>query len=297
MKKIKLIYIVGTGHSGSTLLDLIIGSSPEVFSVGELYFYSVYRNKEQPDKVQRAFICTCKKAFDECSFWRDINQKGDFKIKLRFSKKEVIKVMLYVLLPFLTPKPVNSFDDTQVLLEEIYRKARQVKPRLVYILDSSKSFVRLFYLLQIPDIEVYPILLIRDGRGVINSRLRMGQKVGFFSAILQWVLNSLIAKRLTKHNPRAIHISYNLFCQQPEEYIRMLNQKLNIHISEEAFIEDVAKTEYHNIDGNIIKFKGITEIRCDERWKEELSFFKRFMATVLLYPFNTLWVKRDSLRK
>ena len=200
-------------------------------------------------------------------------------------------------MPFLVPKKTGNVDDTQGLLKEIYQKARQVKPELVYILDSSKSFLRLFYLLKSSDIEVYPILLVRDGRGVINSRLRMGQKVGFFTAMLQWVLTCFVSKRLIKGNPRAIHISYNLFCQEPKRYIKFLNERLGIHISEERFLDKMAESEYHNIDGNIIKFKRITEIRCDERWKKELSPFKRIVSTVLLYPFNRMWVKRDSLHQ
>lgn len=33
----RLIYIVGTAHSGSTLLDLILNAHPQIVSVGELY--------------------------------------------------------------------------------------------------------------------------------------------------------------------------------------------------------------------------------------------------------------------
>jgi hypothetical protein len=35
-KNITVLYIAGDGHSGSTLLDIIIGSSPNIFSAGEL---------------------------------------------------------------------------------------------------------------------------------------------------------------------------------------------------------------------------------------------------------------------
>ncbi len=35
-KKIKIIYIVGVGHSGSTLLDGVISSTDSVLSVGAL---------------------------------------------------------------------------------------------------------------------------------------------------------------------------------------------------------------------------------------------------------------------
>ncbi len=31
-----LIYIICPGHSGSTLLDMLLGSHPEIFSTGEL---------------------------------------------------------------------------------------------------------------------------------------------------------------------------------------------------------------------------------------------------------------------
>ncbi len=295
MKKIKLIYIVGTEHSGSTLLDLIIATSKEVFSVGELQFYTVYKNKEQISNANLAFICTCKKPFEKCSFWSGINQKGDYVIRLKKSKRESFKVMLYALFPFRMFSGNDRFDDSLSLLKEIYAQALKIKPELTYLLDSSKSFIRLFYYLRSPEIEVYPILLIRDGRGVINSRLRIGQKIGFFAAMLQWIINCFISKRLIKDNPRAMHISYNLFCQDPTRYIRVLNKKLNINIPEESFLEQIAHTEYHNIDGNIIKFKKITEIHCDEKWKKEMSTIKKIVSTVLLYPFNRVWVQRDSL--
>ena len=46
-KNITVTYIVGDGHSGSTLLDIIIGSSPNIFSAGELTFItrdSIFKN-------------------------------------------------------------------------------------------------------------------------------------------------------------------------------------------------------------------------------------------------------------
>jgi len=36
LNKIKLIYILGLGHSGSTLLDFILGSHSKFESVGEI---------------------------------------------------------------------------------------------------------------------------------------------------------------------------------------------------------------------------------------------------------------------
>ena len=48
---LRVIYIVGWGHSGSTLLDKIIGTSPGVTSIGELIFYNFYRDNIPRYKV------------------------------------------------------------------------------------------------------------------------------------------------------------------------------------------------------------------------------------------------------
>jgi hypothetical protein len=46
-KNITVIYIVGDGDLGSTLLDIITGFSPNIFSAGELTFItrdSIFKN-------------------------------------------------------------------------------------------------------------------------------------------------------------------------------------------------------------------------------------------------------------
>ncbi|MFW5804266.1 MAG: hypothetical protein ACOCWG_03435 [bacterium] len=36
----KLIYIISTGHSGSTLLDILLGTFNNVFSTGEFRYFT-----------------------------------------------------------------------------------------------------------------------------------------------------------------------------------------------------------------------------------------------------------------
>jgi hypothetical protein len=58
----QIIYIMGSGHSGSTLLDIILGNHPDVVSVGELTYL-----------VRDAWIdnkrCACGTTGNECPFW------------------------------------------------------------------------------------------------------------------------------------------------------------------------------------------------------------------------------------
>ena len=66
---VKLIYVLGWGHSGSTLLGLALGSADNVVSVGEIVFFDYYRDRRPHPKVLREFLCTCGVSFDRCPFW------------------------------------------------------------------------------------------------------------------------------------------------------------------------------------------------------------------------------------
>jgi hypothetical protein len=63
-KNITVLYIAGNGHSGSTLLDIIIGSSPKVFSAGELTFIT-------RDSILEEY-CSCGSLIQDCEVWSKI---------------------------------------------------------------------------------------------------------------------------------------------------------------------------------------------------------------------------------
>ncbi len=73
MPKIKLIYILGFGHSGSTMLDLILGAMPETESTGEIIRLRKELDWNHP--------CTCGELLKDCSYWTPILEayEGDIK--------------------------------------------------------------------------------------------------------------------------------------------------------------------------------------------------------------------------
>ena len=66
-KSITVIYISGDGHSGSTLLDILLGSQKSVFSSGEL------NNISREGLLQE--YCSCDKQLGDCELWSDIFEK------------------------------------------------------------------------------------------------------------------------------------------------------------------------------------------------------------------------------
>lgn len=60
-----LIYIMGRGHSGSTILDIIPGNSAQLESVGEP-MAGLSRGSEGE-------ICACGEPIQDCAHWREVH--------------------------------------------------------------------------------------------------------------------------------------------------------------------------------------------------------------------------------
>ncbi len=50
--EIKILYIAGMGHSGSTLLDILLNNHPKIFSVGDFLFFKEW--------IRKNYLCSCK---------------------------------------------------------------------------------------------------------------------------------------------------------------------------------------------------------------------------------------------
>ena len=267
-EKIKLIYIAGSGHCGSTLLDLIIGSAPDVFSVGELSFYNIYRDGQIYNKKNPSYVCTCKNPFNRCPFWKEINQKADFKIKKRYSLKENLSIVAKIIFGINS----NSIkDDSPDILEEVLKEAKKQKPETNIILDSSKDPRRLYMLLNDPRIEILPVLLKREGFKVAmsynnkNRPIKYGiERKNFLSSyVLRWWLVNLLCVFLLKNKRNTIKIIYERFCKDPTYYVKLINKRFGVHIDERGYLKKLNGQTYHNIDGNRLRFKKIESIKAD----------------------------------
>lgn len=64
--KMKLIFIMGLSHSGSTLLDMMLSFYPGAIGLGELHAVA----DGKTTNTERTFdICSCGKSMKECEFW------------------------------------------------------------------------------------------------------------------------------------------------------------------------------------------------------------------------------------
>jgi hypothetical protein len=67
--RLRVGYIGGTGRSGSTLLELILGSLPGFVAVGELY--AIWS-----EGVVLNHRCGCGEPFGACPFWTAVGERA-----------------------------------------------------------------------------------------------------------------------------------------------------------------------------------------------------------------------------
>src|SRR5690606_11342780 len=83
----KLIYIIAQGHTGSTLMDCILGTHPDFISSGEMRYlnWQLLRTENKVASVQSQDICSCQKDFRQCDYWSKVFKR--LKIK---SGKDIV---------------------------------------------------------------------------------------------------------------------------------------------------------------------------------------------------------------
>ncbi|MCG3128947.1 MAG: hypothetical protein CHACPFDD_03843 [Phycisphaerae bacterium] len=63
----RVVYILSPGHSGSTLLGLLLGAHPAVATAGELKFV--------PPGYREGHTCSCGVRMEQCDFWRAVAEQ------------------------------------------------------------------------------------------------------------------------------------------------------------------------------------------------------------------------------
>ncbi len=160
----ELVYIMGTGRSGTTILEILLSNSRDTISTGELTH--VFR-----DGFQNNNNCSCAAKFSDCSFWSKVEQGLNFtddSVKEGLLLNRSLEWHHYFIPLFLglhRKKRIDRYIEKQKLLLHQIRLKAQVKT----IIDSSKYPGRALLLSKIFGQKVKIICLTRSPSGLLNS--------------------------------------------------------------------------------------------------------------------------------
>jgi hypothetical protein len=303
---VRVLYIGGWGRSGSTLLDLMLGQAPGVFSAGEV------RELWQSGLAENR-PCGCQKPFRDCSFWQEVGRAGfggwdriplPEVLALRYSLDRPWSFPALPISRLVTPLGVRVRTYTEIL-QILYRAICEVSGCRI-IVDSSNLPSHAFLLRSIPTIELRVIHLVRDSRGVAFSWRKQVEKLrpaappaylprySLTGSSLRWLLYNGLTQALSSMQTPYMLVRYEDLIQMPHEVICRALQHAGLTGSsaEPGYIngDRIQLAANHTVEGNPMRFvTGELELRVDRQWEEKMTVRDRRLVTALTLPMLTAY--------
>lgn len=285
-QKIPVIHVVGAGHSGSTLLDLIMDSHSQIVGVGEMsHFYRSWRMGNW---------CSCGYRLQDCSFWNTAIQGTDYQALDRMHQNKYSFFLgrtdgFY----YGAERKENEVDTERYTkaLADVYRRLMEQTGASV-VFDSSKSPERAWLLMNSDLFDVYVLHLVRDGRGVLYSHTKHGRAA--LPYIISWVRRNIRATIVRRRASRShrFFVRYEDFVHSPERLIRGMLEKIGLSL--EPQMMNFRAFDHHQAGGNVaLRIRTFSRtIQQDVTWRKKLTFQQRIVFAICGGLFNWWWVHR-----
>lgn len=272
-KKINLIYLLGAGRSGTTLLATVLGNQENFCALGEMHQFLEHLQEEK--------YCSCGKKLDECPFWAPILSSSALKkTPIKTLRKGTEKLEAHKNIPFLllkNKKHLRYLKTQETIFKDIekYNKAR-------WYIDSSKYIARYLRLKKSNQFNLKGIYLVRDVRGVIHSFKKQVQTPKSpLAAIVYYLAINFFAEVVYRLDKNVLKIRYEDFVERPNTVLK----KINHHLGEPTKMALDQNFEMpHIIGGNRMKVQKKIRIKKDIAWRNNISRPQQVLFYILSAP-------------
>ncbi|MEX1248269.1 MAG: sulfotransferase [Anaerolineales bacterium] len=290
--KQKLVFIASLSHSGSTLINLLLGNHPQLVGLGEVDTVLQMNSAElESEKVMR---CSCGHRVANCQFWTRA-------------------------ITALQSRPSANLVDRYRILFATFQRLYTPDFQIV---DSSKYLEQLRTVISLPNTDLKVIHLIKDVRGfavsqrdATNAELKYHHLPVLFGSVplsrwlylhtlktatylfWKWYLRNVAIQRLLKRNRIAhICVGYDQLAQDPRRILSRIYEFLGLETPRKMSL--VPKlTNSHAFMGNPMLGDStkMSSIIYDDRWEKRSDW----RLAALLFPhilaFNAGTVYSNSL--
>ena len=295
----KVVYIVGSSRSGSTILNILLGNIDGVFAAGELNHYMLTAK----NSVE---YCSCGELVTNCKFWTNVLNiaeqqiEGDasvFEDQLRFFEN------WRSLLPKRNSGRRKELKRKYADYSDAYFNAIfQVSGKNILV-DASKSPVRLFNLLNSSRHDYKIIHSVRDPRAVcvsLNRSLQKDVKKGiqknlpgrpFFRTIKELYLISLLSVLARFRAPKGcyLRVRHEDLISDTKSTVDQLQTFLGIDSQGLATLlaEGGELHQSHNVAGNRLRMQSAIRVSSiGDPWYKDLSNTKALLLAIAVTPLQ-----------
>lgn len=289
----KLLYILGRGRGGSTVLANVLGELDGFFSAGEL------RSLWDP-VVVRNNPCGCGELISECPLWSKVlHELRDIDLErvVRWQHEIVRESNVLRLLRDDPQGKWSSFVGYAGVTSRLYRTIADITGCKV-IVDSSKRPSYAAFVKHLEGCDPYFVHLVRDPRASAYSwQTRkytgtLGTEVPQRSALdstVRWMLLNVGSEMLLRRDARDHHmrLRYEDFVASPRERVAEIRDMAGEGQAALPFVDErtVELSPNHTIAGNPARFRtGRMEIRDTAEWRESQGARARFVSTMVALP-------------
>lgn len=297
----RVLYLGGTGRTGSTVLDAILGEFPGVVSGGELaYLWSHGLGLDGR--------CSCRCKLAECPYWTAVFDAGFGGLEQLDPPRMVALRRRFwsghlptMLIPGGGRRGLRRLEEFPSVVERLYRSMACVAGAEV-IVDSSKEPHYSYLLREGTDLDVYFLHLVRDPRAVGHAWRKHRREPGLddgghmarrgpAKASLYYTVSNVAAEMLWRRSERYAFLRYEDFVADPQralhEIARFVGQRWDVDavVGPDGAFE---RTVSHSAWGNPNRFQtGRTVLRADAAWERGLRRDRRAALSLLNAPVSS----------
>lgn len=281
-QKIKVIYILSSRYSGSTLVSFLLGHHPDIATIGERRKFV----QKTHGGNQTGVNCSCGKNFQECEMWMgiyndlksEIGERAfipDFTFRYLSNKYFVNKALKKINEVLFTLNLGGLFSLLWWNKKNMTYNLKLIKKILKYtdktvFLDSSKLNDDIPFYLYDRNIDFRIIYLYKKPIAQIASNMKHN-RVSLDTGIEEFLNENLkYLNILNKNSVKYIKVSYEELCVNTENTLKKI--LLWADLSDANLLRLAKNPITMHLMGNAllrnIPFEGI---RLDEKWRERLS--------------------------
>jgi len=289
--KTAFVFICSAGHSGSTLLDILLGAHERGLSLGEI--------TQLPKNIALDSRCSCGSAISSCEFWRPtldrygaehrvdywsepyrldlgfINASDEVDRSHQTPTRDLQRRLVYALQFFSYRAISGGFPGTGSLTS----RSANNKTRLFrficaqagcdFVVDSSKHYLEALSLYRAAPDRTRIIRLLRDGRAVFHSGLSRGMSPE--SALAAWQnhwqrADAVFARQLP--SGAVITARYEDIASSPATALSRLFSELGVGVADGYDYSSIRGR--HIVNGNRMRFSDNLHVSFDEKWRASL---------------------------
>lgn len=299
--RVKVLFVAGTGRSGTTILSTILGQLPGAMAIGELRY--VWERGFTEDHR-----CGCGQPFSQCPVWTAVVERayeGTERPDPVMVSHDLLSRLRMMRLPAMVVRqlrgeaavPPHPNDEK---IAALYTALAELEQPDV-IVDSSKLPPYGKLLERLPGIELYVVHVVRDPRANAFSWRRVKvtgdrddtatmERLELWRSSAMWLVwNYLVEFWWPVKKGRTVRIRYEDFVERPRECVERIARLLDLDLTQTPFVDERSVTigPTHTVAGNPNRHdRGVVTLRPDEEWRRSMP--RRHRAVVSLFTLPGL---------